>query len=122
MRMVEAARHVLSNYATFSGRAGRAEFWWWILAIILAQIAAGLLDGLLFGSDEGGGPLAVILTLATIVPHLAVCVRRLHDLDRTGWWLLLTFIPVIGALVLIYFYVQSGTPGPNRFGPPAPAI
>jgi uncharacterized membrane protein YhaH (DUF805 family) len=123
MRLVDAVRLVLSKYVTFSGRAGRAEFWWWVLALLLAAFVAGILDGLLFGGDQpGSGPLAAVLALATLLPHLAVSVRRLHDIDRTGWWLLLSLVPIVGTLVLIYFYVLAGTPGANRFGPTPPAV
>jgi uncharacterized membrane protein YhaH (DUF805 family) len=123
MRLVDAVRLVFSKYVTFSGRAGRGEFWWWVLAMVLAFIVVSGLDGLLFDSDEaGGGPLSAVLVLATFLPHLAVSARRLHDIDRTGWWLLLSFVPVVGTLVLLYFYVLAGTPGSNRFGPPPPAV
>ncbi len=113
--MGDAVRSVLSKYATFSGRAGRPEFWWWVLALIIASIVAGLLDrGLGF---DGGGPIGAVLTLATLLPSIAVAARRLHDTDRSAWWLLLALIPVAGGLVLLVFYCLSGRPGPNRFGP-----
>jgi len=119
MNMSEAVRTVLSKYATFSGRAARSEFWWWILAVVLATIVATILDELIFGSAPGGesiGILSGLLALALLLPNLAVAVRRLHDTDRSGWWLLLGLIPIIGFLVLLWFYVQKGTPGANRFG------
>ncbi len=116
MTMTEAVRTVLSKYATMSGRAGRAEFWWWILATLIASAVANLLDYLLFGSDSFYRPIGTILGLLILIPDFTVTVRRLHDTDRTAWWLLLTLVPVVGWLVLIYFYIQRGTPGPNRFG------
>jgi uncharacterized membrane protein YhaH (DUF805 family) len=65
---------------------------------------------------------SAIFGLAILLPTLAVGARRLHDIDRTAWWLLLSLLPLIGTLVLLFFYVQPGTPGDNRFGPPAPAL
>lgn len=113
MGMQEAVRTVLSKYATFEGRAARPEFWWWVLATVLASIVAGLVDRLLFGD---GQLLQGLLGLAIIVPNLAVGARRLHDIDRTGWWQLIGLVPIVGWLVLIWFFIQPGTPGRNRFG------
>jgi uncharacterized membrane protein YhaH (DUF805 family) len=114
MTFQDSIRTVLSKYATFTGRAERPEYWWWVLGVLIAAGVASLLDGMIFGSDTAilGG----LLSLAIIVPNIAVGVRRLHDTDRSGWWLLLTLIPVIGLLVLIWFMIQPGTPGANRFG------
>jgi uncharacterized membrane protein YhaH (DUF805 family) len=121
--MGDAIRSVLSQYATFSGRAGRAEFWWWVLAAFLGSLVIGALDNALFPplvaevDAFGGGPLSAIYGLALLLPNLAVNVRRLHDGDRSGWWLLIVLVPIIGFLVLLWFFVRRGTPGPNRFGP-----
>jgi uncharacterized membrane protein YhaH (DUF805 family) len=114
MTFQDSIRTVLSKYATFTGRAGRPEYWWWVLAVLIAAAVASVLDGMIFGSDVSifGG----LLSLAIVVPNIAVGVRRLHDTDRSGWWLTLTLIPVIGLLVLIWFMIQPGTPGANRFG------
>ena len=123
---MEAVQRVLSNYVTFSGRAARPEYWWWVLAVVLASLAAGLLDSAVFGPAEvDGAPVRVfsgLLGLALFLTMLAVGARRLHDTDRSAWWLLLGLVPLIGALVLLWFYTRSGTAGPNRFGPPAPPI
>ena len=126
--LVAAIRTVLSKYATFSGRASRAEFWWWILAVFLLMLLVGLIDGAIlaplmgFGAfaDDAGRPLSLLASLGVLLPGLAVSVRRLHDIDRTGWWLLLGLVPVIGFFVLLYFYVQKGDAGLNRFGAPEP--
>jgi uncharacterized membrane protein YhaH (DUF805 family) len=69
------------------------------------------------GYQSHGGWLTLLLALGTIIPTIAVGVRRLHDVDKSGWWILLSLIPLIGGLILLFFYVQPGTPGPNRFGP-----
>jgi uncharacterized membrane protein YhaH (DUF805 family) len=130
MTFGEAIRAVYGNYATFSGRARRSEYWWWFLYMLIAVSVIAAIEtqlGLGFGTVAGadgavyaayqGGPLTGIWGLAHLLPGIAVAVRRLHDTDRTGWWLLIAFVPVIGFLVLIYFYVSHGTPGENRFGP-----
>ena len=81
----------------------------------------GFIDQMLFGGMVGGQQISVLgalFSLAMFLPSLAAGVRRLHDLDKSGWWYLLVLIPIIGALVLLYFFVQKGTAGANRFGPP----
>ena len=114
MTLQESVRTVLSKYATFTGRASRSEFWWWCLVVFLVGLVLGAVEGSMFGN--GYGILSGIFSLAVLLPNLAVGARRLHDGDRTGWWLLLLLIPILGFLVLIYFMVQRGTPGTNRFG------
>lgn len=119
MNFQQAVRNVLSNYATFTGRARRAEYWWWVLFVILAALVVGILDRALFGRMgmmHDNGPLSAILSLVLLLPGLAVGARRLHDIDRSGWWLLVGLIPLIGALVLLWWFVTRGTAGPNRFG------
>jgi len=104
---------VMQKYANFSGRAIRSEYWWFILAYIIAYLVLAIVDYVL-----GAQLLTAILSLGLLIPSIAVGVRRLHDLDKSGWWLLLGFVPIIG-LILIYWFAQPGTPGANRFGPPA---
>ncbi len=116
MTFTEAIASGFRNYVNFTGRAARSEFWYWVLFAILASIAAGLIDlGLFPGSQIS--PINTLVGLALFLPGLAVSVRRLHDLDRSGWWVLLIFIPLIGLIVLIIWNCMRGTPGPNRFGP-----
>lgn len=121
MSFTEAIRSVLSQYVGFTGRARRSEFWWWFLFVFLVGIVAGILDQLL-GTTVGEGfnqtgVIAIVTSLALILPNLAVAVRRLHDTGRSGWWVLIGLIPVIGFIVLIVFYVQDSQPGPNEHGP-----
>jgi uncharacterized membrane protein YhaH (DUF805 family) len=101
-----------SNYVNFSGRACRSEYWYWILFIIIADIVAAVIDRALDMQLVTG-----LFGLVTIIPNIAIAIRRLHDLDRTGWWILLSFIPLIGWIILLIWYVTKGTDGPNRFGP-----
>lgn len=109
----EAIRSGFQNYATFRGRASRSEFWFWTLFAVLLTVAAGMVDAVLFpGSNLAG--LAVALLL--FIPGLTIGVRRLHDLDRTGWWILIGFTG-IGLILLIVWSCMQGTAGPNRFGP-----
>jgi len=102
---------VLKKYAVFDGRAGRPEFWWFELfnAIVAAII-------FFVGLALGARYLVDLYWLAVLLPSLGVAIRRLHDTDRTGWWILMIFIPLVGSIVLIVFYILEGTHGPNRFG------
>ncbi|MDR0275100.1 MAG: DUF805 domain-containing protein [Burkholderiaceae bacterium] len=112
---------VLKNkYAKFDGRAGRPEYWFFVLCNVIVVVVLDILIpvklvGLLASA------LLLIYGLATLVPAIAVGVRRLHDIDRSGWWMLIVFVPLIGGIVLLVFAVLPGTQGNNRFGPPAPA-
>ncbi|MEZ5607553.1 MAG: DUF805 domain-containing protein [Burkholderiaceae bacterium] len=110
---------VLKKYAVFTGRAQRAEYWYFVLIYTIIYFVLGFVDRL-FGATrlpEGPGLLAGIFVLATLLPSLAVGARRLHDTNRSGWWLLISLVPLVGWIVLLVFTVQDGTPGDNRFGP-----
>ncbi len=115
MNFMDAVRTCLNKYATFSGRARRSEFWWFILFNFAAQIAASIVDGII-AAIIGFSALAFLVMLALFIPGLAVSVRRLHDTGRSGWWLLLGLIPVVGIVVLIVWYATEGQPGPNQYG------
>jgi uncharacterized membrane protein YhaH (DUF805 family) len=111
MNFVEATKAGFNKYVTFSGRAARSEYWFWTLFTVIASIVAGILDAIV-----GFGIIGTIVSLAVLLPSIAVAVRRLHDLDRTGWWILIAFT-VIGIILLIVWDCTKGTSGPNRFGP-----
>ncbi|MDM9619237.1 hypothetical protein A6U87_00770 [Rhizobium sp. AC44/96] len=115
MDFTEAVTSVFSNYAVFKGRARRSEFWWFTLFSVLASFVLAFVDYLLFGHEI----LSTLFALGTLLPMLAVTVRRLHDVDRSGWWIFIGLIPLIGAIILLYWYISEGTPGANQFGPPA---
>lgn len=106
-------RSVLGNYVRFEGRASRAEYWWWQLFLVLATLLVG---GVAWGVDPLGQPVGLV-GLLLFLPTLAVAVRRLHDTDRSGWYILVALVPVIGGLILLCWYLSPETPGPNRFGP-----
>jgi uncharacterized membrane protein YhaH (DUF805 family) len=112
MNFTQAISSGFSNYVNFAGRAVRSEYWYWVLFVVIVSIVASIIDVVL-----GTRLFNPIFSLAVLLPSLAVGVRRLHDLDRSGWWLLLSLIPLIGAIVLIVWFVGRGTPGANRFGP-----
>lgn len=118
MGFTDAIKSGFQKYIGFSGRAARSEYWYWVLFIVLLQIVAWLIDMTLFGFNTTGvNPIGSLLSLATLLPGLAVSVRRLHDIDRVGWWIFLALIPIVGAIVLIYWACLRGTVGANRFGP-----
>jgi uncharacterized membrane protein YhaH (DUF805 family) len=116
MNFQQAIRSGFSNYATFRGRAARSEFWWWQLFLLLGEVAAALFDVFVSFGVVGGSPFSTVFWLATFIPSLAVMVRRLHDTDTSGWWLLLMLIPLIGMIVLIVWWCMEGSKGYNRFG------
>jgi uncharacterized membrane protein YhaH (DUF805 family) len=107
-----------THYWDFQGRAARAEYWLFALWIFLLGIVAGVLDLVAFHIAVLG-PCALFVTFANLIPNLAVSFRRLHDTDRSAWWLLIAAIPILGALVLLVFTLLPGTRGANRFGPEA---
>jgi uncharacterized membrane protein YhaH (DUF805 family) len=118
MNFVEAIKSGFSNYVTFSGRAVRSEYWFWVLFTVIGGIVAVIIDAALLGYSPGAGsPINGIFDLVTLLPSLAVAARRLHDTDRTAWWLLLG-LTGIGAILLIVWFCFKGTPGANRFGAP----
>lgn len=105
MTFGESIQTCFSKYADFKGRAARSEYWWWALFIFIATMAAGVIN------DK----VSALVSLATFLPSIAVCARRLHDTNRSGWWQLIGLIPLIGWIVLIYWLVQEAKE-PNRFG------
>ncbi|MEV1285527.1 DUF805 domain-containing protein [Micromonospora sp. NPDC049679] len=120
MSPVDAIKSVLSQYAGFGGRARRSEYWWFFLFTLILSIVAGILDGAL-GTDIGSDPsstgvIGIIVSLALLLPGLAVTVRRLHDTDRSAWWLLIGLVPLVGGIVLLVFALKDGTRGGNRYG------
>lgn len=115
MNFFQAIASGFSNYINFSDRASRSEYWYWLLFVFLGGLITQVIDIVLFQSEVG--LVNALFSLATLVPGLSVGARRLHDIDRTGWWQLLS-LTVIGVLVLIYWFVQPGNEGPNRFGEP----
>ncbi|HYD45983.1 MAG TPA: DUF805 domain-containing protein [Phenylobacterium sp.] len=116
----------LRKYADFQGRARRSEFWLFWLFCFVVGFVLQMVGGMMGGAADPSNPMAMysspagivllLFWLAVLIPSIAVAVRRLHDTNRSGWWLLIALIPFIGALVLLVFYVLPGTVGPNKFG------
>ena len=119
VRFPQAVKLGFKNYFKFSGRATRAEYWWWLLFIVLAGIVLAVVDTLTgtMGMFGDSGLLGFLFELATLVPSFALGARRLHDINRTGWWLLLWFVLVIGWIVLIVWAIKRGDECPNKYGP-----
>ena len=110
--------NVLRNYIGFGGRARRKEYWMFILVNFIFALVLSIVDKILgWEWASGEGVLTSIYGLFILLPSWAVQFRRLHDTDRSAWWLLLLLIPIVGWIVILIFNCQSGTPGENRFGP-----
>jgi uncharacterized membrane protein YhaH (DUF805 family) len=117
MTFQQAVKSCFSKYVTFSGRATRSEYWYWVFFATLGSIVALIIDTAVLGFDPSGAtPITSIFDLVIALPGIAVGARRMHDMDRTAWWLLLT-LTGIGAIVLLIWFCFRGTEGPNRFGP-----
>ncbi len=104
MTFGESIKTCFTKYVDFTGRASRSEFWWWALFCLLVSVGLSMVSQTLSG----------LFGLATLLPYLAVAVRRLHDTDKSGWFLLLNLIPIIGWIILIVFYCMEPKE-PNRF-------
>ncbi|MGZ5323223.1 MAG: DUF805 domain-containing protein [Solirubrobacterales bacterium] len=115
MSFSEAVKSGFDHYVRFDGRASRPAFWWWFLFTILVAIALQIMDGIIFSESM---LLTILVWLGLSLPSLSVAIRRLHDTDRSGWWILIGLIPLIGFIVLLVFYLQKSDPGDNRYGPP----
>jgi uncharacterized membrane protein YhaH (DUF805 family) len=111
----------LTRYAQFDGRARRTAYWMFTLITTLVAIALGFIDaalGLEIGPAKADvGVLGILYALLVLVPSIAVAVRRLHDTNRSGWWLLIAMVPLLGVIVLLVMLCLDSTPGDNRFGP-----
>ena len=111
---------VKNKYVLFDGRAGLKEYWLFFLANIAISIIY-----LILTSIFGNGVLSMIISviyllfsLAILLPGLALCVRRLHDVGKGGGWIFISLVPIVGAFILLYYMIIKGEPNPNRFGPP----
>ena len=116
MNFFEAINSGFQNYFNFSARAQRSAYWYWVLFTVLASIVAKFIDIAAFPYMQIS-PVSGLTQAVLLVPGLSVGVRRLHDTDRTGWWMFLLLLPLIGPIVLIVWFCGAGTNGANRFGP-----
>ncbi len=119
MGFTDATTTCFQKYVVFSGRARRPEYWYWMLFFVLLTILLTIVDTIVgltvFGVSAG--VLSSVASLALLLPSLAVLARRLHDTDRSAWWILLELVPLVGAIILLVWVCLRGTAGPNRFGP-----
>jgi len=117
------------RYAQFEGRSDRKEFWYYVLFYVIVSAILSVIDNVLFGgrtfeasgtnwSAHADGPLTSIFGLASLIPSISVSVRRLHDIAKSGWWVLLWFIPLVGWIFLLIWYCKKGDPVANAYGEP----
>ena len=121
MNFIDATKSGLKGYVDFNGRATRSEYWWFYLFLWVTLLVANVMDALLGtpaiqSGIRSWGLIYIVFSLGLFLPGLSVAVRRLHDRDRSGAWLLIAFVPIIGILVLIIWFVKSSDPGTNRYG------
>ncbi len=111
---MDAIKSVFTQYAGFSGRARRSEYWYFVL---FNAVVSGVLSGI--AQSQGGifTALSTVYSLGVLIPSIAVCIRRLHDIGKSGWYLLFILIPLVGAIILIVWYCKDSMPGENQYGP-----
>jgi uncharacterized membrane protein YhaH (DUF805 family) len=116
----DAIKLAFQNAFMYQGRASRSAYWWFALFSFIVSVAVGVIFGGIAGHGAGGaaGFLVVdmMLSLVMLLVSLPLFIRRLHDIDRSGWWLLIGLVPIVGVITLFVFTLLDGTPGPNRFG------
>jgi len=119
---IDIYKSVLTDkYADFTGRARRAEYWWFVLMNFIVITAIAIVSLILYSVSDTLGVLGIVIyavyALAVIVPGVAVAVRRLHDTNKSGWMILVGLIPLVGGILILVFYFTDGDPGPNQYGP-----
>ena len=114
MGFTDAIVTCFQKYVVFSGRARRPEYWYFVLFGFILVLVLTIVDLIVFGTSSG--VFSTLGALALFLPSLAVAARRLHDIDRSAWWILIVLVPLIGGIVLLIWMCVRGTPGPNRFG------
>ena len=117
MGFVDAVKSVYSNYFNFQGRARRSEYWWFTLFYMLIYIPLYVLMVALPDAAAIFAVIMLVFILGSFLPYLAAMIRRLHDTGRSGWWYFISFIPLVGAIVLIVFLVGDSEAGENKYGP-----
>lgn len=113
----QAVRMAFDSYCRFQGRSSRSEYWWWVLFVAILSFCIGIVEGILGFSMTAVQTTSGILSLVLLLPGLGLSVRRLHDIGKSGWWVLLGFIPVVGAIILITWFARNSEMTENRYGP-----
>ena len=117
--MIQYYLTVLQKYATFSGRARRAEYWWFALANFIISVVLMIAGILIFGSTSNyADTFLAVYSLFVLLPSVAVTVRRLHDTGHSGWWYFISLVPLIGPIVILIFMCTDSEPNENKYGPP----
>lgn len=115
----DAVKRALTvNYCNFDGRSSRSEYWWYMLGMFILSAVLGFIFGLFF--DPESSAMAVVQTaflLVFLLPSLGLCVRRLHDIGKSGWWIFIGLIPIAGPIILIVWYAKESEMTPNQYGP-----
>lgn len=114
MTFVEAIQSGFKNYVKFDGRASRSEFWWFFLFYVIVAVVAGIVGS--FAGQNAGLGLRALVGLVFFLPMLGLEIRRLHDTGRSGWWIFISLIPIVGIILLIVWLASKGTDGPNKYG------
>lgn len=124
MKFTESIRAFFSRYTDFQGRTPRSGYWWVVLFLVAVSFVMWAVDMVLFEGiypqtllEQGFGPGSILFIAATFIPNLALGFRRLHDTGRSAWWILIGLVPIVGAIVLLVFYLLPSTPGSNQYGP-----
>ena len=117
MRFQDAVKVCLTKYADFGGRARRSEYWWFVVFTALVTTLASVVDAVIGTQFGNTGLVQLLATLALVLPSLAVGVRRLHDVSRSGWWVFLAVIPILGALILVVAFLIRDSEPDNSYGP-----
>jgi uncharacterized membrane protein YhaH (DUF805 family) len=113
---IDAIKKGFKGYVVWNARSTRSEYWWWTLFAIIVAIVSSILDSIIFGGDLGSiSPIYSITTLALFLPGLSVWIRRLHDIDRTGWWVWIGLIPIVGFIILLIFTLLPSKMEPTRW-------
>jgi uncharacterized membrane protein YhaH (DUF805 family) len=113
MNLFESIASGFRHYVNFRGRALRSQYWWWTLFVSVVAIIANVIQ-----NATNIDWLFAVVALALFLPGLSVAIRRLHDTNRRGWWILIGLIPIVGWIILFIWYVSKGTEGDNNYGPP----
>lgn len=113
----QAVRMAFDSYCRFQGRSSRSEYWWWVLFTFILGSALSLLELLLGFSSTAAQATNGLLSLVLLLPGLGLSVRRLHDIGKSGWWILLGFIPLVGTIILIIWFAQNSQMQDNQYGP-----
>lgn len=124
MNFTDSIKQFFSRYTDFRGRTSRSGYWWVVLFLVLGSLVMWAVDMFLFEGrypqellDQGLGPVSLLFIAAVFIPNLALGFRRLHDTNRSAWWILIGLVPFVGAVVLLVFYLLPSTPGDNKYGP-----